>query len=52
MSIIKVVAELDCLLSLSKSSSALGLPSSRPEIVESDAAIVEFEELRHPCVLR
>jgi DNA mismatch repair protein MSH6 len=52
MTTIKVVAELDCLLSLSKSSAALGEPSVRPEIVESDAAIVEFEELRHPCVFR
>lgn len=49
---LKGVARLDCLLSLSKSSAGLGSPSVRPEIVESDAAIIEFEELRHPCVLR
>ncbi|KAK4705468.1 DNA mismatch repair protein MSH6, partial [Phenoliferia sp. Uapishka_3] len=48
---VKVVAELDCLLSLSKSSAALGEPSVRPEIIEADTAIIEFEELRHPCVL-
>jgi DNA mismatch repair protein MSH6 len=52
METIKIVAELDCLLSLSKSSAALGEPSVRPEIVEADTAFVEFEELRHPCLLR
>ncbi|GAA5849819.1 hypothetical protein JCM8547_000574 [Rhodosporidiobolus lusitaniae] len=51
MSVIKTVAQLDCLLSLSKSSAALGEPCVRPEIVESDQAILEFEELRHPCIL-
>ncbi|KAI5476724.1 hypothetical protein MNV49_007314 [Pseudohyphozyma bogoriensis] len=51
MGVVKLVAELDCLLSLSKSSAALGEPAVRPEIIESDVAFVEFEELRHPCVL-
>ncbi|BGP39629.1 DNA mismatch repair protein msh6 [Rhodotorula kratochvilovae] len=50
MAVINVVSQLDCLLSLSKSSAALGEPCVRPEIVESDTAIIEFEELRHPCV--
>lgn len=52
MATVKLVAELDCLLSLSKSSAVLGEPAVRPEIIESDTAIIEFEELRHPCVLR
>lgn len=52
LDVVKVVAELDCLMSLSKSSTALGEPCVRPEIVESDVAIVDFEELRHPCILR
>lgn len=52
MDVVKVVAELDCLMSLSKSSAALGEPAVRPEMVESDTAIIEFEELRHPCVLK
>ncbi|BGP15722.1 DNA mismatch repair protein msh6 [Rhodosporidiobolus nylandii] len=51
MAVIKSVSQLDCLLSLSKSSAALGEPCVRPEIVESDTAIIEFEELRHPCIL-
>ncbi|KAM0787401.1 hypothetical protein ACM66B_003486 [Microbotryomycetes sp. NB124-2] len=50
MQVVRLVAELDCLMSLAKSSQALGEPSVRPEIVESDAAFVEFEELRHPCI--
>ncbi|GAA6027763.1 hypothetical protein JCM8097_008022 [Rhodosporidiobolus ruineniae] len=51
MAVIKAVSQLDCLLSLSKSSAALGEPCVRPEIVDSDRAILEFEELRHPCIL-
>ncbi|GAA5966543.1 hypothetical protein JCM3765_000953 [Sporobolomyces pararoseus] len=51
MNVVRTVAQLDCLMSLSKSSAALGEPCVRPEIVESDQAILEFEELRHPCIL-
>lgn len=47
---IKVLAELDCLLSLAKSSNALGDPVCRPEFVEGDAAWVEFKDLRHPAL--
>ncbi|KDQ07318.1 hypothetical protein BOTBODRAFT_167161 [Botryobasidium botryosum FD-172 SS1] len=47
---VKVLAELDCLFSLAKSSAALGQPVCRPEFVESDAAFVEFEGLRHPAL--
>ena len=52
MNVVRTIAQLDCLMSLSKSSAALGEPCVRPEIVESDQAILEFEELRHPCILR
>lgn len=52
MQVVKAVAELDCLMSLCKSSQALGEPCVRPEIIDSDAAIIDFEELRHPCILR
>ena len=52
MATIKAVAELDCLISLAKASASLGEPAVRPEIVESDHAIIEFEELRHPCVIK
>lgn len=52
MHAVRVVAELDCLVSLAKTSAALGEPAVRPEIVESGRAFIEFEELRHPCVFR
>lgn len=47
---IKGIAELDCLVSLAKASQALGEPSCRAEFVESETAVVDFEELRHPCL--
>lgn len=50
---VKVVGSLDCVLSLAKSSMALGVPSTRPEIIdykdEDSRTFLEFEELRHPC---
>ncbi|TGO42607.1 hypothetical protein BHYA_0006g00070 [Botrytis hyacinthi] len=48
---VKVVAQLDCLVSLAAASSALGTTSCRPKFVDSERSVVEFEELRHPCVL-
>jgi len=48
---IKVIAQLDCLISLAAASASLGEPSCRPKFVEGDRSVVEFEELRHPCVL-
>jgi len=47
---IRVMAELDCLFSLVKSSKAFGEPACRPQLVEGDMAWVEFEELRHPAM--
>jgi DNA mismatch repair protein MSH6 len=47
---IEVVAQLDCLISLSKASAALGEPSCRPQFVDQERSVVEFEELRHPCM--
>jgi len=47
---IRVLAELDCLFSLAKSSNAIGEPACRPEFVPGDSAFVEFEELRHPAL--
>jgi len=48
---VKIIAELDCLCSLSKSSSAIGSPSCRPEFVEEEQSVLELEGLRHPCVI-
>ncbi|KAI0350882.1 DNA mismatch repair protein Msh6 [Trametes cingulata] len=47
---IRVLAELDCLFSLAKASSALGEPACRPELIEGDEAFIDFEELRHPAL--
>ncbi|KAF7971488.1 hypothetical protein HWV62_20944 [Athelia sp. TMB] len=47
---IRVFAELDCLFSLAKSSSALGEPVCRPEFIEGDAAWIDFKDLRHPAL--
>nr|POE77607.1 dna mismatch repair protein msh6 [Quercus suber] len=48
---IKIVAQLDCLISLAKASNALGSPSCRPEFVEEPDArgVLDFQTLRHPC---
>lgn len=48
---IRVVSQLDCLISLAKASLAIGYPSCRPVFVDEDRSVVEFEELRHPCML-
>ncbi|CAG8445223.1 11757_t:CDS:10 [Ambispora leptoticha] len=48
---VKIVAEVDCLLSLTKSSLALGEPCCRPEFVEEGPSFLKFEDLRHPCVV-
>lgn len=48
---VKVTAHLDCLISLAKASSALGEPCCRPVFVEDERSVVEFKELRHPCIL-
>lgn len=47
---VRVLAELDCLFSLAKSSVAIGEPSCRPVFVEGDAAFIQFKELRHPTL--
>ncbi|RDA83381.1 hypothetical protein CP532_4721 [Ophiocordyceps camponoti-leonardi (nom. inval.)] len=47
---IRVVAQLDCLVSLARASAGLGQPSCRPVLVESERSVVEFEGLRHPCM--
>ncbi|KAI9825878.1 MAG: DNA mismatch repair protein msh6 [Thelocarpon impressellum] len=49
---VKIVAQLDCLISLAKASSVLGEPSCRPEFAEQERSVVEFEDLRHPCMLQ
>ncbi|OAA62787.1 DNA mismatch repair protein [Niveomyces insectorum RCEF 264] len=48
---IRIVAQLDCLISLAKASSSLGQPSCRPVFVDEERSVVDFTELRHPCML-
>lgn len=47
---IQIIAQLDCLVSLAKASSCLGEPSCRPQFVDEERSLLEFEELRHPCM--
>ncbi|QDS68554.1 hypothetical protein FKW77_000039 [Venturia effusa] len=48
---VKIIAQLDCLIALAKASSSLGSPSCRPTFVDDERTVIEFEELRHPCML-
>lgn len=49
----RVIAQLDCLISLAKASESLGGPSCRPTLLDettSDRTVLQFEQLRHPCM--
>ena len=52
---VRIVAHLDCLISLSNASATLGTPSCRPEFVsvvdQDERSVLDFTELRHPCLL-
>jgi DNA mismatch repair protein MSH6 len=48
---IRIISHLDCLMSLAKSSAALGVPSCRPVFLDDERSVVEFKELRHPCMI-
>jgi DNA mismatch repair protein MSH6 len=48
---VHIVAHLDCLISLATASSNMGSPSCRPELVDDENSVLEFEELRHPCMV-
>lgn len=48
---VKLIAQLDCLISLAKASSSLGQPACRPTFVSEERSTLEFEDLRHPCLL-
>ncbi|KAE8152629.1 DNA mismatch repair protein Msh6 [Aspergillus avenaceus] len=48
---VKIISQLDCLISLAKASASLGQPSCRPVFVDDERSVLEFEELRHPCLL-
>lgn len=49
---VKVMASLDCLVSMAKTSQSLGTPRCRPEILREEdqtRQVLDFQELRHPC---
>jgi len=51
LSAIQIIAQLDCLISLSRASSSLGSPSCRPTLVDADRSVLDFQDLRHPCMV-
>ncbi|KAL8814089.1 MAG: hypothetical protein Q9223_006660, partial [Gallowayella weberi] len=48
---VRIISQLDCLISLAKASSSLGEPCCRPEFVDSDRSVIDISDLRHPCLL-
>ncbi|DAA75855.1 TPA_exp: Uncharacterized protein A8136_1226 [Trichophyton benhamiae CBS 112371] len=48
---VKIIAQLDCLIGLAKASTALGHPSCRPIFVDDERSVLDFQELRHPCMM-
>jgi DNA mismatch repair protein MSH6 len=51
LSAVKIVANLDCLISLAKASVSLGGTSCRPSFVQSERSVLDFQDLRHPCMV-
>ncbi|KAI8377990.1 muts domain V-domain-containing protein [Radiomyces spectabilis] len=45
------IAQVDALVGLAKGSMNLGEPACRPQVLEQEESVMEFEELRHPCVV-
>ncbi|EEQ32901.1 DNA mismatch repair protein msh6 [Microsporum canis CBS 113480] len=48
---VKIIAQLDCLIGLAKASTALGHPSCRPIFADDERSVLNFHELRHPCMM-
>lgn len=48
---VKIIAQLDCLISLAKASTSLGQPACRPQFVHEERSVLELKDLRHPCLL-
>jgi DNA mismatch repair protein MSH6 len=51
LSSVQIIATLDVLMSLAKGYSNMGEPAGRPTFVDSEHAVMEFKDLRHPCIL-
>jgi DNA mismatch repair protein MSH6 len=50
LSSVQIIATLDVLMSLAKGSFNMGEPACRPTFVDSEHAVMEFKDLRHPCI--
>lgn len=53
LSAVRIVAHLDCLVSLAKASSSLGNTACRPTFLppgENNRSTIDFTDLRHPCL--
>ena len=53
LSAVRIVAHLDCLVSLAKASSSLGNTACRPSFLppgENNRSTINFTDLRHPCL--
>ncbi|KAF8542522.1 muts domain V-domain-containing protein [Trichophaea hybrida] len=48
---VQIIANLDCLIGLAKASESLGINRCRPTFVEDKRTVLDFEELRHPCMV-
>ena len=48
---VKIIAQLDCLISLAKASTSLGQPSCRPVFVDDERSVLDLVDLRHPCLM-
>lgn len=48
---VQIIAHLDCLISLARTSASLGTPSCRPKFVTDARSVLSFNDLRHPTML-
>lgn len=51
LSAVQKIAEIDALMGLAKGSMSMGEPACRPVLLDQEKSVIEFEELRHPCVV-
>ncbi|KAI8853214.1 muts domain V-domain-containing protein [Chytridium lagenaria] len=51
LSVIRNMSILDCLCSLTFCRLSMGSPVCRPQFAEGKQRVLDFEELRHPCIV-
>ncbi|KAI9312530.1 muts domain V-domain-containing protein [Dichotomocladium elegans] len=47
---VKLIAELDCLISLANASRDLGDVSCRPIFIDQENSVIDIQQMRHPCI--